>query len=222
MEIICLCTKFRRIVLQEIYDGELVWVREEGKDRMHQDLWNIVEYCPIIAAIKDQEGLARALESDSKIIFVLYGDVCSIGEIVEQIKGHGKIAIVHIDLVAGLDSKEVSVDYIKKSTKADGIISTKSLIVRRAKEMGLYTILRMFAIDSLAFENIERQQKQVKPDFIEILPGVMPKIIKKICESSEIPIIVGGMISDKEDVMAALSAGAVSISSSNPHVWFLQ
>jgi glycerol uptake operon antiterminator len=188
---------------------------------MHQDLWNIVEDCPVIAAIKDQEGLQKALESDSRIIFVLYGDVCSIVGIVEKIKSYGRIAIVHIDLVAGLDSKEVSVDYIRKNTMADGIISTRSAIIRRAKELGLYTILRIFAIDSLAFENIERQQRQVKPDFIEILPGVMPKIIKKICDSNEIPIIVGGMISDKEDVMAALAAGAVSISSSNFDVWFL-
>ena len=56
---------------------------------------------------------------------------------------------------------------------------------------------------------------------IEILPGVMPKVIKKICSQSRIPVIAGGLISDKEDIMAALGAGAVSISTTNQTVWFM-
>ena len=33
------------------------------------------------------------------------------------------------------------------------------------------------------------------------------------------PIIAGGLISDKESVMAALSAGAIAVSSTNHEVW---
>ena len=33
------------------------------------------------------------------------------------------------------------------------------------------------------------------------------------------PIIAGGLISDKESVMAALSAGAIAVSSTNHGVW---
>ena len=35
----------------------------------------------------------------------------------------------------------------------------------------------------------------------------------------ENPIIAGGLISDKESVMAALSAGAIAVSSTNHEVW---
>ena len=43
---------------------------------------------------------------------------------VKKIKDAGKLAMVHIDLIAGLSGKEVAVDYIKQETLADGIIST--------------------------------------------------------------------------------------------------
>ena len=85
--------------------------------------------------------------------------------------------------------------------------------------MSMYTVLRVFLLDSMAFENIRQQQHMVRPDFIEVLPGVMPRVIKRICGSVKTPIIAGGLITDKEDVMAALSAGAIAVSSTNHQVW---
>lgn len=180
-----------------------------------------IEDCPIIAAVKDKEGLEKCLSSDIQVVFILYGDVISITEIVEQVKEYKKTAIVHIDLINGLSTKEISVDYLKNNTKADGIISTKPALIKRAKELELFTVMRFFVIDSMAYDNIHNQCSSARPDCIEVLPGVMPKVIAKIHKAERIPIIAGGLISDKEDIMAALDAGAVSISSTNTTVWFL-
>ena len=49
----------------------------------------------------------------------------------------------------------------------------------------------------------------------------MPKIINKVSKLTKKPIIAGGMIDEKEDVVTALSNGAVAISSTNTEVWFL-
>ena len=83
---------------------------------MKKEFKEAIEDSPIIAAIKDDTGLAKCVTSDSRVIFVLYGDVCSIPEIVSTIKDSGKIAMVHIDLITGLSSKEIAVDFIKKYT----------------------------------------------------------------------------------------------------------
>ena len=132
-----------------------------------------LEDSPIIAAVKDDEGLSRCLTSDSRIIFILYGDIVTISDIVETVKSAGKLAIVHLDLINGLSSKEVAVDFLQKYTNADGIITTKPTLIKRAKELGLFTILRLFLIDSMAYENIDRQVKSSRPDLIEILPALM-------------------------------------------------
>jgi glycerol-3-phosphate responsive antiterminator len=180
-----------------------------------------LEDCPVIAAVKDNEGLEQSLSSESSIVFILYGDILTISDIVNRVKESGRLAMVHVDLILGLSSKEISVDFIKEHTRADGIISTKPMLIKRANELSLYTILRFFVIDSMAYENIKKQCANVKPDCIEILPGIMPKLIKKICNTQGIPVIAGGLISDKEDIMQALDAGAVSISTTNPKVWFM-
>ena len=181
----------------------------------------ILEDCPVIAAVKEETGLKECLYSESQIIFLLFGDICSVGRYVEIAKSAGKMVFVHMDLINGLGNKEVAVDFIREHTGVDGIISTKPQLVKRAKELGLFGILRIFVIDSMAFGNIEKQCASLVPDAVEILPGLMPKIIKKLCSTVNVPIIAGGLISDKEDVMNALNAGAVAISVTNQRVWFM-
>lgn len=188
---------------------------------MKKEFREALEDSPIIAAIKDDEGLKKCLTSDSRIIFILYGDIVNISDIVDTIKDSGRLAMVHLDLITGLSSKEVAVDFLKKYTRADGIITTKPPLIKRAKELGLYTILRLFLIDSMAYENIDRQVKSAHPDLIEVLPALMPKIVAKVCKISPTPVIAGGLVSDKEDIMALLQAGVTSVSSTNDAVWFL-
>lgn len=194
----------------------------EGGIPMDQKLYDLIEVNPVIAAVKDMEGLDACCKRDEiKVVFILFGDICNISAIVKQIKESDKVAMVHIDLITGLSSKEVAVDFIRNNTSADGIISTKPALIKRARELSLYTTLRVFVLDSMAFENIEKQMSVARPDIIEILPGLMPKVIRRVCRLVKVPVIAGGLISDKEDVMAALSAGAISVSTTNQKVWLM-
>ncbi len=177
------------------------------------------ETMPIIAAVKNEEQLEEALKTDCSIFFLLFGDICNISTLVDRIKAEGRYAFVHLDLTTGLAGKEIAADFVKKFTKADGIISTRPQLVKRAKAVGLITILRIFVIDSLALDNIKKLVFTCEPDLIELMPGVIPKIIKKVSGEVEVPIIAGGLISDKEDIISALSAGAQCISTTCGRVW---
>lgn len=187
------------------------------------DFYEMIAQSPVIAAVKDEAGLHRALASDVQVVFVLFGTVCSVSSLVSSIKDAGRVAMVHVDLVAGLsNSQEVAVDFIREHTAADGIISTRQPFIRRARERGLLSIQRFFVLDSLSLDNIRRPRDRcAEPDLIEILPGLMPKIIRRVVRDAAQPVIAGGLITDKEDVMAALSAGALAVSSTNESVWFL-
>ncbi|MBQ8894755.1 MAG: glycerol-3-phosphate responsive antiterminator [Clostridia bacterium] len=187
---------------------------------MKQLLLDCFDEVPIVAAAKSEEELDRCLKSKSRVIFLLFGDICTVASMVEKVKAAEKIAIVHLDLIDGLAPKDVSVDFIAEQTKADGVISTKNSLIRYAHQKGLLTIQRYFLLDSRVLENMARNSSPA--DFFEVLPGVMPKIIRYLAETTGRPIIAGGMIRDKEDVMNALSAGAVAISSTNADVWFME
>lgn len=188
---------------------------------MRNKFCEILEDCPVITTVKDTQSLEKCFEADSRIVFLLYGDVCNIGRIVHRVKEHEKIAMVHLDLVAGLEGREIAVDFIREMTEADGIISTRTSQINRAKELGLYAVHRFFALDSRSLENIHRQSAATRPDCIEILPGVIPKVIERLTREQRIPVIAGGMIDDREDVMLALKAGATAISTTKQELWFI-
>ena len=192
---------------------------------MGREFVEAIEAAPIVAAVKDDSGLEMSLTSDVDAVFILYGDICMISDIVAKVKDSGKIAMVHMDLINGLSPRDISTDFIRKYTRADGIITTKSNLITHAKEIGLATVLRHFVLDSMALINIERQShtsRESQPDMIEILPGIIiPKMIRKICSMSRVPVICGGLIQDKEDVMHALASGATAISTTSSEVWFM-
>ena len=178
-------------------------------------LLNLLAAGPVIAAVKGGDGLEAALDSDVPVIFLLSGDILSVADAAARVRKAGKRVFVHLDLIDGLAAREVSADFIARQTAADGIISTKAALTRRGRELGLVTIQRFFLLDSMALDNIQRQKAQ-DCDLIEVLPGLMPKIIRRVAQLTGKPVIAGGLISDKEDVTSALSAGAVAVSTTNP------
>lgn len=180
---------------------------------------DLLELSFVIAAVKDEKGVERCLQSDCPVVFVLCGNICTIGEIIRRLKEKKKYVIAHADLINGLGGREIVADFLKKNTLTDGIISTKPLVVKRAMELGLIGILRTFTVDSIALDTVKKQIDQIHPSVVEILPGVASKAIRAIREYTEIPIIAGGLISSRKEVMDAISAGADAISTTREELW---
>ena len=177
-----------------------------------------LERTPVIPAVKEPETLDRALCHDGAAVFLLCGDILNIGELVDRVHRAGKQAVIHADLIAGLAPKEIAVDYLRRCG-ADGIISTRPHLIRRGRELGMLTVLRVFAIDSKAVGNLQKETEMVTPDVIEILPGTLPKIIEKLSGKLPVPLIAGGLMTDKCDIVSALQAGALCASTSEEALW---
>lgn len=91
-------------------------------------------------------------------------------------------------------------------------------MIQRAKELNMIAILRVFLIDSMALDSA-LSAKNLKPDAIDILPGLIPSMLRKVRQLTGLPILTGGLITEKKEVMQALEAGALAISSTAPAVW---
>lgn len=172
---------------------------------------------PVIAAVKNDEGLERALASESTVVFLLYGTILNIRELVQRVKAAGKQVFIHIDLVEGMSAKDISAEYIASRTEADGIISTHPNLIRRARELGLLTIQRFFMLDSLSFANVLRQSSNA--DVVDVLPGVITSVISHLVQEVHQPLIASGLLLEKSDVVAALSAGASAVSTTSERLW---
>lgn len=178
----------------------------------------LLEENPIIAAVKNEEQLNEALNSEAQIIFVLFGDVINIKEISKKILYKNKIGIIHIDLVEGFTNKEIVVKYIKEETDFTGLISTKPQVIKIAKKYNLIGVQRVFIFDTLSLNNVKNHMIS-ECDAIEVLPGITPKVIKIISECSKKPVVAGGLIETKEEVMQALNSGATCVSTTKKEIW---
>ncbi|MBC5996715.1 glycerol-3-phosphate responsive antiterminator [Romboutsia ilealis] len=180
----------------------------------------LLEVNPIIGAIKNDKCIQKVIDSDCEVVFLLNGDIMTLKEKVDLLHKYDKKVFVHIDMITGISSNPIIIDYLKKESNIDGIITTKTNIVKRAVELKLNVIQRFFFIDSMSLENAIDSLRKVKPQAIEIMPGVLPKVIKRINkEFSNLPIICGGLIDEKDEIIKVLSSGAMAVSTSKFEIW---
>lgn len=185
---------------------------------MVDNVLNSIKNAPVIAAINDKL-FEKALQSPAKVIFIFSANVLTIKERIEKAHSVNKFLFVHIDLAEGIGKDKSGIEFLAKCG-VDGIISTKSALIRAAKDCGLITIQRFFAYDSKGVNNISEVLNNSAPDLVEILPGVIAKIIKRF-STAKVPLIVGGLVDDKKEVLDALDLGAVAISTGKEDLWYI-
>ncbi len=173
---------------------------------------------PIIAAVRDETGFVRALNAAPEMIFLLKSNILTIGEHIDRAHRNGKKLFVHVDLAEGIGKDEAGVSFLA-SLDVDGIISTRTGIVKAAKEHGLICVQRFFMIDSRSVDTAAESLIQSRADMAELMPGVACKAISDMKRRTRIPLIAGGLIDEKSEIIAALSAGASAISTGNAELW---
>lgn len=182
------------------------------------DLITCLECNPVIAAVTDEKWQA-ALESPAQVIFYLSANLLTVKEQVEEAHRAGKYVMVHMDLAEGIGKDRAGMRYLAQCG-VDGVISTKAQQIRYAKEQGLITIQRFFALDSKGMESIEEMLRNTNPHLMEIMPGVIGKAILRFRKSG-IPVIAGGLIETKQEVTVALGAGATAVSTGQQKLWYI-
>ncbi len=172
---------------------------------------------PVIAAVRSEEEYFAAIKSAVSAVFMLKAELSSF-ERLAAAKG-GKQVYVHIDIAEGIGKDREGLAFLKRAG-ADGIISTKNHLIALAKEKNLATVQRFFIIDSVSVSTALEIVASTKPDYAELMPGVLPKAIAGFVEKTKkTKIIAGGLIENKADVLAALAAGADGVSTGKSALW---
>ena len=172
----------------------------------------------VIAAVRSDKELKEAVKSGVDIIFMLAPNIEDIKEQTELVHKSGKRLFVHLDLAEGIGKDEYGIRFVKKQG-VDGIISTRSNIIKLARKEGLFTVQRFFIVDSHSIETTMETAKASKADMIEIMPGIMPKVIKKLKKELDAMVVAGGLIETGEEIELATGAGATAISTGKHEFW---
>lgn len=186
---------------------------------MPQEYAGAIYQSPIIAAIRDPKELSKALACPQPVVFLLTGDITNVVDLVRSVRKAGKEVFVHFDLVTGLGKDNHALAWLASTAEPTGIITTRNSLVNHARSLGLVTVQRTFMLDSQSLQITVEQSRKAKPDFLEAMPGIAPEGIRLLAHQSLCPVIAGGLIRTKDQVEAALDAGAIAISTSAEDLW---
>jgi len=177
-----------------------------------------LECCPVIAAVREQKFQA-ALAAPVEVLFCLDAHLLTIGRRTAQAHAAGKAILIHLDLAEGIGKDREGLQYLVQCG-VDGIISTRAQIIRMARDLGLLTVQRFFALDSQGMDSVQEMLKNTSPHLMEIMPGVIPKAVSRFSGGS-IPVIAGGLIETKQEITAALGSGAMAVSTGARDLWYV-
>lgn len=172
----------------------------------------------VCAAVRTKEDFDYSLDSDVDVVFLLYSNIMTMKKYVDRAHNAGKIIFIHMDFVEGVGKDRAGLAYLK-SIGVDGILTTKTNMIRPAKDLGLITVQRFFIIDSHSVDTAVESIRIAKPDVVEIMPGVLEKKIREFAEKVSMDILAGGLIEFKTDVDMAIAAGATAVSTADRELW---
>ncbi len=181
-----------------------------------REILDSMERSPVIAAVADNKW-NQAIAGPSEVIFYFKANILTVKDKIEEAHKKGKAIFVHIDLAEGIAKDRFGIEFLK-GAGVDGILSTRGQLIRAAKDLGLITVQRFFALDSQGVDNISDQLFSASPDFMELMPGVIGKIISRFSGGS-VPVIAGGLVESKAEVTEALGFGAVGVSTGKIELW---
>ncbi len=181
------------------------------------ELSDRLERSPVIAAIHND--VDSAVLSPSEVIFYLKANLLNVKDRIAAAHKADKAVLIHIDLADGIGKDKTGIEFLK-NCGADGVISTRGQLIKQAKDAGLLTVQRFFALDSQGISSMSDSLEISKPDAVEIMPGVIPKVIR-LFSGLSVPVIAGGLIETKQEVTAALDNGATAVSTGKENLWYI-
>lgn len=173
----------------------------------------------VLPAARSLKQFEKLLQCEFEYIVLLEVHISNLKTLKLEASRHDKKLIIHADLIQGLKTDNYAADFLCNDIKPAGIISTRSNMILKAKSKGIIAIQRMFLLDTIALEKSYSLIDKTQPDYIEMLPGVIPELIGEVYERTGIPIINGGLIRTKRHVEEAFSAGAVAVTTSDSALW---
>ncbi|WP_366247580.1 glycerol-3-phosphate responsive antiterminator [Terribacillus aidingensis] len=174
----------------------------------------------ILPAARNERDFDELLQrEDMQMMVLLETRIAQLPSQIKYAKKAGKKVFLHVDLIQGLKTDDAGMDFVCQRLKPDGVISTRTNVINAAKKYKITAVQRLFLIDGHALDHNLSLIKKTQPDFIEVLPGLIPHMIKEVSEQVGIPVIAGGLIRTREDVDSALEAGATAVSTSKKSLW---
>ncbi|MEW6228538.1 MAG: glycerol-3-phosphate responsive antiterminator, partial [Bacillota bacterium] len=175
---------------------------------------------PAIPALRRVEEVDEAASCGAALVFFLTGSIYDLRDVVQKAAGHGQQVFCHLDLVQGIGKDPAGIRWLAREIGVRGVLTTRSSLIKAAKDEGLVAVQRLFVLDSESLKTGLSVIASSKPDAVEILPAlVLPNIIHRLPVNEISPFIAGGLVETVPELEAVLATGALGVSTSKRELW---
>jgi glycerol uptake operon antiterminator len=181
-----------------------------------------LKFKAVIPSVHQRKELLYAIEkTDADWIMLKLGDINTLPQLVGHIHRAGKKVMVHQDSIKGIARDKMGIQYMA-NCGVDCVITMKSLCVKYIKDAGMIAAFGFFVIDSDACRTGLGSIKEHQPDVVILMPGTIPlQIIRDIKSEAGMPVILGGLMTTREQITGAIGIGVASVATSNQDLWNL-
>ncbi|WP_413363400.1 glycerol-3-phosphate responsive antiterminator [Lysinibacillus sp. 3P01SB] len=175
----------------------------------------------MIAAIKEPKALEKAIKYKQNLsaVILMTGNILTVHQYVKLLHDEGLPVILHVEKIGGLQLDQYGIDFLYNIVKPFAIVTTKSNVIKKAKQKKMFVIQRVFLIDTEVYCQLEQSVNDSAADIIEIMPCRAPDFIKKLSLVTDKPLLTGGLLNTEKDAIEALQNGAAAVTTSNTELW---
>jgi glycerol uptake operon antiterminator len=171
----------------------------------------------VIPVLESQVHLAHILESSAvHTVLLRHCNLFEFSALLEHARRQGVTTYVNIDQIDGVHADAAGLTYLVEHLHVSGVVSNHPRILALAKQVGLRTIQRIFAVDSTG---LEMSLESVELDVVDVLDISPALVVPYLTAPLPLPFIASGLIYTLEQVQAVLDAGAEGAVVSQPELW---
>ncbi len=173
----------------------------------------------VVPAVRDLTRLKAALLLHPSFIIVFSPVIDLVEEMAQQARAADVLLLIHADMMEGIASDAAGLRFLAQRGVA-GVATTRTHTMTLAHQAGLLVTFRAFLIDSAALVTVAKIVERNHPDIVEALPApILAYLPPHYITDLDVPVLAGGLIRSREDIDAALAAGAAAVSTSNEKLW---
>nr|WP_236871118.1 glycerol-3-phosphate responsive antiterminator [Brevibacillus laterosporus] len=159
------------------------------------------------------------MEAPISAVVLSIGNLGTMKRYVDLFQSHQIPVFLHMERMGGISYDREGMAYLGENVRPTGIVTTRNTLIKLAKKHGMLTIQRLFLVDSDSLKSGIHSIQETQPDAVEIMPALLPEYIIEYRNSLQQPILAGGLITKREQMVTALQHGAIAVSLGNHQLW---
>ncbi|HZS76664.1 MAG TPA: glycerol-3-phosphate responsive antiterminator [Ktedonobacteraceae bacterium] len=174
-----------------------------------------------IPIIENRMQFVHVLDSPSiSAILLRHCNLFELSACLEQAYARKRFIYVNVDHIDGIHPDASGLNYLAHHLHVTGVISSNPRVLMLAKQTGIETCQRVFALDSTGLEATLDAVDSEYVDLLDISPAlVVPHVIPYLSRPLPLPFMASGLIYNHQQVQAVLRSGAVRVAVAKSDLW---